>query len=66
MLTGLALYLAGLVALLTTYLPFSPLTIDWVNLRRENQLAIHRRRHSLWIFGGLCWTGTLLYDAPSR
>ncbi|MFT4563870.1 MAG: hypothetical protein ACI9BW_003630 [Gammaproteobacteria bacterium] len=55
MLVGFVLYTIGLVALLTTFLPFSPLTIDLVNLSRESQLAIWRHRNKLWTVAGVCW-----------
>ncbi|MEX2479324.1 MAG: DUF3179 domain-containing (seleno)protein [Gammaproteobacteria bacterium] len=58
---GTILYLAGLACLLTTFLPFSPMTIDLVNLRRESQLAIHRHRRILWAGAGLSWGGAVLW-----
>ncbi len=42
------LYGVGLVVALVIYLPFSPMTIDLVNLPRGAQIAIHRSRRILW------------------
>ncbi len=49
------LYALGLSALLVTFLPFSPMTIDLVNLSRETQLAIWRYRKHLWGLTGVSW-----------
>ncbi|MGE3597006.1 MAG: DUF3179 domain-containing (seleno)protein [Dehalococcoidia bacterium] len=63
---NLALYLAGLGATLVPFLPFSPMTIDLVNLPRERQLDIYRRRHWFWAVGGLCFTGLLFVVWSNR
>lgn len=49
------LYLAGLAGFLATFLPFSPMTIDLVNLRRDTQLAIYERRYGWWALAGIAW-----------
>jgi hypothetical protein len=43
------LYAIGIVAVLVIFLPFSPMTIDLVNLRRETQLSIYRNRRKWWL-----------------
>lgn len=48
------LFAIGLGALLVLFLPFSPMTIDLVNLRRETQIAIYRRRGMFWLLATLC------------
>lgn len=45
------LFVIFMMAFLSTYLPFSPLTIDLVNLSREQQLWLYRRRHLIWSIG---------------
>jgi len=47
------LFAVGLVAFLITFLPFSPMTIDLVNLRRETQITIYRHRHKYWLVGAI-------------
>lgn len=61
MLFAYLLLFLGLIALSITFLPFSPMTIDIVNLRRESQLAIHRQRHRIWVFAGACWGTSALW-----
>lgn len=51
----LLLLALGLGAFLTPFLPFSPLTIDVLNLRRDTQLAIYRWRQWCWLAGGLAF-----------
>lgn len=58
-----ALYVLGLGLLLATFLPFSPMTIDLVNLGRDAQLAIYRWRRPLWIAAGAAWVAALLLGA---
>lgn len=60
------LYILGLVALLATFLPFSPLTIDLVNLSRTAQLAIYERRHALWGLALVAWSLALALGLASR
>ncbi|MEX2515576.1 MAG: DUF3179 domain-containing (seleno)protein [Gammaproteobacteria bacterium] len=45
------IFAIGTGALLTLYLPFSPMTIDMVNLRRETQISIYRNRRLFWVIG---------------
>lgn len=66
MLIFILLYLLGLGALLATFLPFSPLTIDLVNLSREVQLAIYLRRHALWSLTATSWTLALAVGFTGR
>lgn len=54
------LFLVGMAALLITYLPFSPMTIDIVNFRRETQLNIFRHRKIYWLVGVACLCGVSL------
>ncbi len=54
------LYLVGLASVLITFLPFSPMTIDWVNLRRDTQLAIYARRYRWWGVAAMSWTLALI------
>ncbi len=56
----LVLYLIGVSAFLTTYLPFSPMTIDLVNLQRDNQLNIFRYRKLLWATGAICFVSVVV------
>ena len=49
-----ALYAIGLATVLAIFLPFSPMTIDLVNLPRETQIAIYRHRAVLWSIAGTC------------
>ena len=60
------LYILGLVALLATFLPFSPLTIDLVNLSRTAQLAIYERRHALWGLALVAWSLALALGLAGR
>jgi hypothetical protein len=53
-------YAIGVAALLLIYLPFSPMTIDLVNFSRDTQIAIYRRRHTLWAIAGVCLGAVLL------
>lgn len=53
-------YAIGVAALLLIYLPFSPMTIDLVNFSRDTQIAIYRRRHTLWAIAGICLGAVLL------
>ena len=48
---ALTLFAVGVVSLLINYLPFSPMTIDIVNLRRETQLKIYHHRKALGVVG---------------
>jgi hypothetical protein len=50
----------GVAALLVTFLPFSPLTIDLVNLSRDRQIRIHRQRKRLWAIAGAAFVVALL------
>ena len=56
----LILFSVGVFVFLTTYLPFSPMTIDLVNLRRESQLKIFRHRKTLWTVGAVCFASVML------
>lgn len=49
---NLALYAVGVGAILTIFLPFSPMTIDLVMVSRAKQIAIYRNRRLLWSVGG--------------
>jgi hypothetical protein len=49
MITDIILYGIGLIVLLTIYLPFSPMTIDIVNITRDAQISIHKNRRILWL-----------------
>jgi len=58
--SGYSLVLSGLVifgtgAFLTTYLPFSPMTIDIVNLTRSAQLRIFHWRRTIWAAGAVAF-----------
>jgi len=57
---ALILFSVGVFLFLTTYLPFSPMTIDIVNLRRESQLKIFRHRKTLWTVGAVCFASVML------
>lgn len=48
------LYAVGLGTALTLFLPFSPMTIDLVNLSRGVQTSIYRYRALLWSLAGVC------------
>ncbi len=56
---ALFFFTVGVSAFLATYLPFSPMTIDIVNLRRETQLEIFRHRVALWTIGSVSLTAVL-------
>lgn len=58
-LLNLVLYLIAMGAILTIFLPFSPMTIDLILVSRERLIAIYRNRHILWIIGALAF-GLLL------
>ena len=70
---NLALYLVGVGAMLVPFLPFSPMTIDLVNLSRERQLAVYRKRHWFWAASALssialilaAWVGRDTPDAAT-
>ena len=51
---GIIGFICAAGALLATLLPFSPLTIDLVNLTRERQIFIHQRRKQFWGFAAIC------------
>lgn len=51
----LILYAAAMISLLIIFLPFSPMTIDIVNISRDNQLKIYLRRHIFWVIGITCF-----------
>jgi hypothetical protein len=55
-----ALYAVGLAAVLAIYLPFSPMTIDLVNLSRAAQIAIYRNRLVLWLIADAAFLVLLL------
>jgi len=44
----IVLYAIGMAALLTLFLPFSPMTIDLVMLSRDGQIWIYRHRRIFW------------------
>ena len=48
------LYAIGLATMLTIFLPFSPMTIDLVNLSRDTQTMIYRHRALLWSIAETC------------
>ena len=50
---GIIGFICAAGALLATLLPFSPLTIDLVNLTRERQTFIHQRRKKFWGFAAI-------------
>lgn len=54
------LYGIGLATILLIFTPFSPMTIDLINLSRKTQIAIYRRRHLLWAIGVTCLSLVLL------
>lgn len=49
------LYTVGLATALIIFLPFSPMTIDLVNLPRDTQITIYRHRLLLWRITGICF-----------
>lgn len=49
------LYIVAMVSMLTIFLPFSPMTIDIVNVSRDTQLKIYLNRRYLWAIGILCF-----------
>lgn len=51
----LILYALAMVSILAIYLPFSPMTIDIVNVSRDTQLKIYLNRHVLWAIGAICF-----------
>lgn len=57
---NLALYGIGLSIVMILFLPFSPMTIDLVNLPRDMQIAIYRKRRLLWTLADLCLGVVLL------
>ncbi len=57
----MTLYFMGLITVLAIFLPFSPMTIDIINISRDAQITIYRRRHLLWSFAVLCFGIVLLY-----
>jgi Protein of unknown function (DUF3179) len=57
---ALFLFAVGVLSLLINYLPFSPMTIDIVNLRRETQLKIFRHRKALGVVGVLGLAGAMV------
>ena len=60
MMTNIILMGLGMGALLTLFLPFSPMTIDVVNLKRETVLWIYRNRKVFWAVAILALGGLLL------
>lgn len=46
-----AFFAVFLMTFLSMYLPFSPLTIDLINLSRDQQLWLYQRRYLLWSVG---------------
>jgi len=59
-LLDVTLYAVGLATMLVIFLPFSPMTIDLVNLSRDTQIAIYRHRRLLWAIAGACLGVVLL------
>lgn len=59
------LYATGLATTLIIFLPFSPMTIDLVNLSRDTQIAIYRRRLMLWRIAGTCFGVVSLRGRPA-
>lgn len=53
------LYAVAMVTILTIFLPFSPMTIDIVNLSRDMQLKIYLNRRILWVITTLCFAALL-------
>lgn len=53
-------YVIGLATMLLIFLPFSPMTIDLVNLSRDAQITIYRYRRLLWTIAGTCLGVVLL------
>jgi hypothetical protein len=51
----LILYVVAMISILIIFLPFSPMTIDIVNVRRDTQLKIYLNRHFLWAVGAICF-----------
>ena len=51
----LVLYAVAMIAILVIFLPFSPMTIDIVNFRRDTQLKIYLNRYILWAIGTMCF-----------
>ncbi|MEE8234033.1 MAG: DUF3179 domain-containing (seleno)protein [Gammaproteobacteria bacterium] len=51
----IALYAVAMVSILVIFVPFSPMTIDIVNLSRDTQLNIYLKRHILWAIGIICF-----------
>ena len=49
------LYTVAMISLLIIYLPFSPMTIDIVNISRDLQLKIYLRRHVFAVIGIICF-----------
>lgn len=63
------LLLLGAGAFLTVYLPFSPMTIDLLNLRRETQLLLYRCRYGFWAAGSALFAilaGRLLFGGDGH
>lgn len=60
------LYFLGLGLLLATFLPFSPMTIDLVNLGRDAQLTIYRWRRPLWVAAAAAWVASLALGASGH
>lgn len=58
-------YLIGLAAMLLIFTPFSPMTIDLVNLSRKSQIAVYRHRRILWAIGIVCLGIVLLRSLGS-
>ncbi len=54
------LYALGLATTLIIFLPFSPMTIDLVNLARASQIAIYRHRLLLWLIAATCFGAVTL------
>ncbi|MDE2149099.1 MAG: DUF3179 domain-containing protein [Gammaproteobacteria bacterium] len=54
------LYIIGLTTALAIFLPFSPMTIDLVNVSRRTQISIYRHRRMLWAFTWICFGAILL------
>lgn len=49
------LYAVAMISILVIFLPFSPMTIDIVNISRDAQLKIYLNRHILWVIGIACF-----------
>ena len=57
----MTLYIIGLITALIIFLPFSPMTIDLVNLSRDTQIKIYKHRRVLWTITSVCFALLLFF-----